>query len=247
MIRKKTADKSEKIARIIYLSVLFSFIIPIVFLILRIIMSDSVPAESADVRSKADYLLMLLECVLGVVVIHLPSFLQKRFKFELPTALYLMYILFLYCAIFLGEVRDFYYLVPHWDTILHTFSSVMAGAFGFIVVATLSRDEHTAISLPPLFVALFAFCFASTIGTLWEIYEFSFDAILGLNMQKFRLADGTLLIGHAALGDTMKDIIVDVLGALGASIAGFFSLRNNRGWASDMITQYCNKPVKAKG
>ena len=35
--------------------------------------------------------------------------------------------------------------------------------------------------------ALFAFCFALAAGTVWEIYEFSGDHLLGLNMQKYRL------------------------------------------------------------
>ena len=239
METKRPHKQQERITRIAYIFVLVSFVIPIGYLVYRIAVTPAVvPVEE---RTRADYLLMLLECVLGVVVIHLPSVLEKRFRFELPTALYLMYILFLYCAIFLGEVRDFYYVVPHWDTILHTFSSVMAGAFGFIVVAMLNRDEHTAIRLSPFFVALFAFCFAVTIGTLWEIYEFSFDGLLGLNMQKFRLADGTVLAGHEALSDTMKDIIVDCLGALAAAAAGYFSLKSRHGWASDMIMRYCEE------
>ena len=68
------------------------------------------------------------------------------------------------------------------------------------------------------FVAMFSFCFAVSIGAVWEIYEFSFDGLLGLNMQKFLLADGTPLVGRAALTDTMKDIIVDTIGALIASL-----------------------------
>ena len=42
-------------------------------------------------------------------------------------------------------------------------------------------------------------------------------------MQKFRLSDGTVLIGHAALGDTMKDIIIDSIGALVIAVIGFIN------------------------
>ena len=136
-----------------------------------------------------------------------------------------MYLVFLYCAITLGEVRDFYYRVPHWDTILHTLSGVMLGFFGFMVIDILNRDKNTSVNLSPIFVSLFAFCFAVSIGLVWEIYEYSFDGILGLNMQKFRLEDGTELIGRAALSDTMDDIIVDALGALSASVYGFIHLK----------------------
>ena len=64
-------------------------------------------------------------------------------------------------------------------------------------------------------------------GALWEIYEFSFDGLLGMNMQKFRLEDGTLLIGHEALRDTMEDIITDALGALIVSVVGALTMKKN--------------------
>ena len=157
-------------------------------------------------------------------------------KFEIPTALYIMYIIFLYCAIFLGEVRSFYYNVPHWDDILHFFSSMMTGMFGFMLISIINEDQHVAIHLSPFFVSLFAFSFSMMLGGLWEIYEFAFDGILKLNMQKFMLEDGTQLVGRAALSDTMKDIIVDGCGALLASILGFLSLKQKKGWAYTFIT-----------
>ena len=239
-MKKSSVTKSEKVARYMYLIVFLSFVIPIVYLIFRIVFYSHFPVKE-DGRSIADYSLMLVQCALGVVIIHLPTLLEKRFQFELPTVLYLMYIIFLYCAIFLGEIGEFYYLVPHWDMILHGFSSIMAGAFGFIVVALLNRNNHIAMNLSPLFVALFAFCFAMTLGVLWEVYEFTFDGILGLNMQKFKTHDGMVLVGHEAIVDTMKDIIVDGIGALCASVAGYASLKKGRGWASDAIIRYTER------
>ena len=181
---------------------------------------------------------------MGIVVIHVPSLFRRKFNFELPTFLYLEYIIFLYCAIFLGEVRSFFYRVPHWDIILHGFSSMMAGSFGFIVVALLNQDEHITLNLSPIFVAIFAFCFAIAIGAVWEIYEFVFDGVLGLNMQKFIEADGTALIGHEALRDTMEDLIVDCIGALIASITGYFSLQKHDGWISQALRSHFQKRAK---
>ena len=85
-------------------------------------------------------------------------------------------------------------------------------------------------------MCLFAFCFSVSLGSIWEIYEFSADGLFGMNMQKFMLADGTVLAGHAALADTMKDIIVDVLGSLLASVIGFFSIRKGKGWYIPTLT-----------
>ena len=216
----------DKISKFIYFSVLVSFVIPILYLTVRIILMSTGRLENT--RPMSDYILMLLECVLGVIVIHLPSFLEKKFQFEIPKTLYIMYLIFLYCAIFLGEIRNYYYHVPHWDSILHTLSSLMSGAFGFMVVDIINQDKHTSVNLSPLFVAVFAFCFSVTFGALWEIYEFSFDSLLGLNMQKYRLENGTLLVGSRALYDTMKDIILDTLGALLASLIGFLYLKGGK-------------------
>ena len=169
-------------------------------------------------------------------MVHIPSFLEKRLKFELPTVLYVLYLIFLYCAITLGEVRSFYYTIPHWDVFLHAFSSVMTGLFGYMLITIINRNDKLVVQLSPLFVAMFAFCFSVMIGAVWEVYEFTFDGLLGLNMQKFALADGTQLTGHLALADTMKDIIVDILGAMVASAVGYFSLKFDKHWLKITLT-----------
>lgn len=228
--------KTSRFGKFLYISVTLSFLVPIVYLVLRMIFGGSGSTSEAGFHSESDYLLMLMQCVLGLVTIHLPSILERKFRFELPSLLYGFYIVFLYCAIFLGEVRSFYYLVPQWDSVCHFCSSMMMGFFGLMVVTILNRDRHLAVSLSPFFVCLFAFCFSVALGAVWEIYEFAADGLFGMNMQKFMLADGTVLAGHAALADTMKDIIVDVLGSLLASTIGFFSIRKGDGWYIPTLT-----------
>ena len=227
---------TTKFGKFLYITVTLSFIVPIVYLILRMIFGSSASTSEAGYHSESDYLLMLMQCILGLITIHLPSILERKFHFVLPSLLYGFYIVFLYCAIFLGEVRSFYYLVPQWDSICHFCSSMMMGFFGLMVVTILNRDQHLAVSLSPFFVCLFAFCFSVSLGSIWEIYEFAADGLFGMNMQKFMLADGTVLVGHAALADTMKDIIVDVLGSLLASVIGFFSIRKGKGWYIPTLT-----------
>ena len=228
--------KKNRLGRILYFWVNLSFLVPIVYLILRLIFGGG-SSNEAGYHSDSDYLLMLMQCSLVLVTIHLPSILERRLRFELPGLLYGFYIVFLYCAIFLGEVRSFYYLFPRWDSILHFFSSMMTGFFGLMVVTILNRDRHVSMNLSPLFVCLFAFCFSVTIGSLWEIYEFLGDGLFGLNMQKFMTAQGELLVGHDALRDTMKDIIVDVLGALLASVIGMISIRRGTRWYIPTLTR----------
>lgn len=233
-------ERAERTSKIIYFIVLISFILPIIYLILRLCFPDLIKGTG---RSDSDYILMLLQCILGAIAINLPSFLSKKLNIRIPRFLALMFLIFLYCAIFLGEVANFYYRIPHWDDILHFFSSMMTGFLGFMVVSILNGHENVKVKMSPWFVALFAFCFSVTIGAVWEIYEFTGDGILGLNMQKFRLEGGADLVGRAALTDTMKDIIVDCIGALTASLLGRLSLVNKKG----MVYDYYKGDATANG
>lgn len=217
--------------------VFFSFLIPLGFLVYKIATAPSSIPEGVEYlgRLKSDYVLMFIQCFLGILAMLVPGFISKKFKLEIPSNMYFVFIIFLYCAIFLGEVTNFYYVIPHWDTILHTFSGAMLGALGFSFITLLNNEKTISIHLSPLFVAIFAFTFATTLGVFWEIYEFSFDGLLGLNMQKFALEDGTDLVGRFALMDTMKDLIVDCLGAFVMSVIGFISLKYQKGWIENLL------------
>ena len=227
--QNKNRNKNRNWSGVFVISVLTSFIVPSGYLILRIAMGDKLFGSPGG-HGREDYVLMLLQCLLGVAAILVPAKLMRRWDIEIPKIMFLLYVGFLYCAIFLGEVRSFYYNVPHWDTILHICSGAMLGALGFSMISVFNNTERIPLNLSPLFVAVFAFCFAIALGALWEIYEFAADILLGTNMQKFALDDGTQLIGQNALRDTMKDIIVDTLGAAVTSVIGYISVKYEKGW-----------------
>lgn len=215
----------EVIGRILFVSLILS----IIFSAVRFVQAPAeIPEGIENGKVKSDYLLMLLQCVLGLAVMLLPTVIERRWKLGIANAIHIVYYVFLYCAVFLGEVFEFYYLVPHWDTILHFFSGAMLGALGFILVDLLNRNEKVRVNLSPLFVAVFAFCFALAAGAVWEIYEFAGDSLFGLNMQKCLTEHGEALVGYAALRDTMKDIVVDAAAALLISVLGYFSIAKQR-------------------
>ena len=235
-MKKKKVKKQKNIKQIITNFVFISFVIPLGFIIYKIIVSPAVNIENlSNMKVKTDYVLILIQCLLGIFALFIPSMISKKAKIVIPSSMYIIYIIFLYAAIFLGEVRDFYYRVPHWDTILHTFSGAGIGALGFSVINLLTKEKKVNVNLSPFFIAMFSFCFAVTIGVFWEIYEFSFDGLLGLNMQKFALENGSRLLGRAALMDTMKDLIVDSLGALLMSVLGYVSLKYKKGWLDKLL------------
>ena len=186
------------------------------------------------IRVKSDYTLMFVQSILGIICLNLPGKIEKKWGVKIPSNMLIPFVIFLYCAIFLGEVRSFYYNVPHWDKLLHLFSAGMLGTLGFSTISILNQSDRVPIHLSPLFIAVFAFCFALSLGAIWEIYEYTFDGFLGLNMQKFMTESGTQFVGRAALSDTMDDIITDALGAGVVAIVGYFSMKRYPAWVENM-------------
>lgn len=222
--RIKMAKKKPTAREVVAFVLFITLICSVIYSLVRFILAPEALPEGAEYEKlKSDYLLMLTQCTLGLVVMTVPTIITRHFKLIVPGVMCILYYVFLYCAIFLGEIFSFYYRIPIWDSILHAMSAAMLSTLGFILVDWLNSDEHVKLSMNPIFVSLFAFSFALMIGTLWEIYEFSFDSILGLNMQKARLEDGTPLVGNAALADTMKDLIIDAIAALAVAVIGLFT------------------------
>ncbi len=203
----------------------------------------------------------LMICVLTLFLLILPSILGKRLRIELPNTLEAIILFFIYAAEILGEINNFYVIVPHWDTMLHTFNGFACAAIGFALVDMLNRTERFTFKLTPLFLAIVAFCFSMTIGVLWEFFEFGADHFFPLDMQKdtvvqsfssvaldetrsnraIKVSDiSDVIVVHSdgsseALGlggyldigvnDTMKDLLVNLLGAVIFSVIGYFYVK----------------------
>jgi hypothetical protein len=176
-------------------------------------------------RPNEEYIKIVLQSLMGIILLFLPSIFRKQIQVTFTDGMQIMFVLFLFAAIILGEVQNFYRKFQYWDTLLHTFSGVLLGAFGFSFIDILNDNKEIKIELSAKFVSVFSFCFAITIDTFWEILEFAMDLLMDLNMQQYMLHDGTALIGKAAVFDTMKDLIVDALGALVICIIGYFMIK----------------------
>ena len=233
--------------KVISTTVLISFVAPISFLVFKIFTTtNEVNIDSTD-RVKSDYVLMLIQCLLGIVGMILPGVASKRLKLEIPNNMYYVYVIFLYAAIFLGEIGNFYYSVPYWDTILHTVSGAMIGCIGFSIVSLLNDREFFHLNLTPFFIAFFAFCFSMMLGTIWEVYEYTSDGILGTNMQKYKLESGYELTGRQSLQDTMEDLIVDEIGAFVISAVGYISIKTQNGFLDKvLISRKKHKMIEEK-
>lgn len=123
-------------------------------------------------------------CILTLILLIVPSFIQVNLKIEFPTGLEIILLFFIFAAEILGEIQAYYIKIPEWDTALHTTNGFLMAAIGFSLVDILNRNERFSIKLSPLYVSLGAFCFSMTIGVVWEFFEFAMDRFFGLDMQK---------------------------------------------------------------
>jgi uncharacterized membrane protein YjdF len=158
--------------------------------------------------------------ITGIIIITLfPILLARKFQVFIPHEFKLLAITFIFASLFLGEVHGYYTRFWWWDMVLHTSSGFLLGIIGFLLVFVLNETEQIQLNMRPGFVAFFAFLFALGMGTVWEIFEFAMDTLLGMNMQKTMLGD------PSGMTDTMLDLIVDAAGALVISILGYGYLK----------------------
>jgi len=145
-----------------------------------------------------------------------PFLVASRLHIRVPNSFMAAIVAFIFATLFLGEANNFYERYWWWDVMLHAGSAMGFGLIGFIAMFMLFQgDRYVA---PPLAIGLFAFCFAVTIGALWEIFEYAMDVNFGLNMQK------------NGLQDTMWDLVLDAGGGLiGAGSGVIYLYREGEG------------------
>ena len=183
-----------------------------VYLILRLIVI--VTMVSAILRQEYESVFI---CLLVLFLFLLPVILQKKLRFELPDTLEIIILLFIFAAEILGELQCYFVEYPHWDTMLHTTSGFLAAAVGFSLVDLLNRDAKIKFELSPLYVAIAAFCFAMTVGVLWEFVEFAADRIFLLDMQKDTVVH---TISSVMLDETNRNIPIVIQGIQSVTVNG---------------------------
>lgn len=217
-----------------------------------------------------------MTCFLSFVLLMIPSFIENKMKIDLPNVLEIILILFVFAANIMGEMGSFYEKIPFWDTLLHTMNGFICAGVGFGLIDILNRNDRIKIDMSPLFVCLFSFCFSMTAGTVWEFFEFGMDMLFGKDMQKdtivyginsVLLSGGTnditrisgitdTIVNGNSLGingyldigiiDTMKDLLVNFIGAVVFNVAGYFYIKN-RGKRAGFISNFVPKRIGEEG
>lgn len=247
--RRKKKEKVDKRKLIIYLIVRILVVLALVIAVFE-----------------REYL-VILQTVWILFLLMLPELIEKRLHIEIPTVTEIIMVLFVFAALFLGEINDFYYKISWWDTMLHSISGFVIGIIGFSLINILNESERVSFKLSPMFVAVFTFSFAMCLGSLWEIFEFGADRLVGTNMQKYMLEPGMLkpavdaVVQNAGdveklsrimqkicaygLDDTMADLIVDSIGAFVVSVFGYLYVKGKNRYLKPFILRRKNQRGEA--
>lgn len=129
---------------------------------------------------------------------------KKTFLRKSRLSFYLIYS-FIFGAMYLGNVFDFYLIIPMYDKMLHLLSGLIIGIIGYMLFMHVSNgivDGTFKRYMPILFSIIFAIAGAA----VWEIWEFSTDQLFGFTSQ------------NNSLHDTMWDIICGTIMGVVANI-----------------------------
>ena len=149
-----------------------------------------------------------------------------------------MYV-FIFAHYVLGEVLRVYDHSIVFDKILHTTSGVIMSFIGFSFIFMLNKINPEKMKLSPFFIVLFTFCFTMTTEYVWELFEYSADRLLDLNMQRWQdgitetLENGSVISSvpyGGGLKDTMGDMAVNILGCLRVCVYALVGMKLKPDW-----------------
>lgn len=135
---------------------------------------------------------------------------KKRINDKLSSLFYVFCMFSLVC----GVMLNFYDHIFWWDLLMHLISGALIGIFANSLLNKIQKGKKT----DPLLRFLFILGISCVGGLAWEMYEFTVDALLGLDTQKVLIS---------GVSDTMWDLITDLLGGALAGI--YFSIFDRKG------------------
>ena len=167
-----------------------------------------------------------LECISGIIICSVPILLKRVWNFKLPVIIDFLIVFALFLHVGLGGVFDVYYAFPDFDIITHFVSAVLIAFLALIALYLL--HEHWE----GLFMHTYALAFAVVVitmasGVVWELGEWTSDALFGLGAQW-------------SLHDTMTDLLVDTIGGLFMALVGINLIKTGR---LDEMTKDMSKQV----
>ncbi|WMW26380.1 hypothetical protein RE474_06645 [Methanolobus sediminis] len=167
----------------------------------------------------------------GLILTFVPHMITRKYHIKQDTGL----VLWLTLAIFLHTIGtfEFYNYIDNWDHVTHALSASVVAAAGYTLIRAIDIyvDE---IYIPPRVLFIFILIFVLAMGVIWEIIEFLSDELTST------LGYNAILAQHG-IGDTMLDLVFDLLGAILAATWGTAYLSNISYRLADKFEELADK------
>jgi len=172
----------------------------------------------------------LASAALSVLLFQIPPVIGKILRLQIPVAFRYIWFVFILAAMYLGEIHSFFYRFLWWDDMLHTCTAMLVAYAAMLVILSSTRDNCGQIAARPLFLFFSVLAFTMAFGAVWELFEFSADQLLGVNMLKGRdsTLPGSVYDYGRALINTMQDLSLDLLGAFIVALLASLNLKRGR-------------------
>lgn len=159
-----------------------------------------------------------------LVIVFVPAIL-KKIKIELLPEMEFLFLIFVLLAQLLGSLMKLYDQIWYFDKLVHFASGFLSSLVGIYLLVKSEKYDKKSIGFNCLFIIFTALSVAS----IWEIFEFTCDNILGNDAQR---------VLNSGVTDTMLDIIVAFLAAILISVMYAFEEVNKK---TMVIKQYISK------
>ena len=165
-----------------------------------------------------------LKRLIIIPIVLAPDFIRKVFKKDFNHILQLMFIPFIFFAWYLGDAINIYNKLNGYDKVIHTIFGILSSFLAFFIMKHYKIYNKYNFTFNIIFIVSFTLAF----GSIWEMFEFTWDKILGTNEQG---------VVETGVDDTMYDLIVAFLGTSIFCISYYYELFFRK---KLIITKYIN-------
>lgn len=152
---------------------------------------------------------------LSVILIAFVPNILRKFKLRIFDQMELLYLIFILLAQVLGSMMKFYDLVPGYDKVVHFMSGIISALGGIYLLVVLKKYDKKAL----VFNAIFIIFTSLAVASIWEIFEFTCDNLLGNDAQR---------VLTSGVNDTMLDIIMAFLASSLVTLCYLYEEINNK-------------------
>lgn len=114
-------------------------------------------------------------CFLTLIILSISDLIFQYLN--VPFYLKLVSYLFIFFTEILGEIFNLYVLIPYFDNIMHYTSGIIISALTYYFIKKFPKIDSKL-------VIILIFSLSISVGSIWEIFEYTSDKILKTDMQK---------------------------------------------------------------